>query len=374
MNNSNTFLIDLNDASIEEKKKYFIERTANHPLLSKTYLEIREKIRESAGGKIYLVYGPTGVGKSTLYNKLKNTVTKSHQMTNVHSSLIPIVGLELPAPDNGKFNWKDFYRRILREMNEPLIDKKIKKDHHPKKFIPNYLPSTAPELRESLENSIIYRETKIILLDEAQHLLKVASGKNIQDQMDALKSIANLTGAIIVMFGTYELMDFFDLNGQLGRRTEEIHFPRYNINVKEEADAFINVIATFQTHIPLKNNSDLSSHWEFLYERSIGCIGILKEWLDNCVKEALNNNENSITIKLLEKHAPTPKKVLKIANEVLDGEKNVKDMENQRSLLRDKLGLNKLSKVSAESSKKKGKDVGKRNPTRDIVGIVEDGA
>jgi DNA polymerase III delta prime subunit len=374
MNNINTFPFDLNNASIEEKKKYFIEITANHPLLIETYLYVQEKISESARGKVYLVYGPTGVGKSTVYRKVKNEIIMNHLSTKGHNSMIPIVGLELPAPDNGKFNWKDFYKRLLKEMKEPLIDKKIKKDHHPKKFIPDYLPGTAPELRESLENCIINRGTKIILLDEAQHLLKVASGKSIQDQMDTLKSIANLTEAIIVMFGTYDLIDFFDLNGQLGRRTNEIHFPRYDINIQNGEEAFASVINTFQNRIPLKNYSDLTLHLEFLYERSIGCIGILKEWLDNCVKDALNNNGTSITIELLEKHAPSPKKALKIANEIFNGEEKVKEVESQRTILRDKLGLNKRSNKSTKSSKKKDKDVGKRNPTRDTVGIVEDGA
>lgn len=109
--------------------------------------------------------------------------------------------------------------------------------------------------------------------------------------MDAIKSIANLTGAIFVIFGTYDLMDFFDLNGQLGRRTDEFHFRRYNFKNEKDIQVFRSVLNTLQTHLPLTGDTDLIKYYEFLYERSVGCIGILKDWIDVCLGEALKSDK-----------------------------------------------------------------------------------
>lgn len=377
------FPFDLLTASVENKKNYFLERTINHPKLNTAFLDVLEKINDAPMGKVFLVFGPTGVGKSTLCRRVNNEIIIKYLENNdSDKGTIPIAMLELPAPDNGKFNWRDFYKRMLKELNEPLIENKIinsvGNSEGKKRKFPDHLPSTAPELRESLENAIRYRKTKIILLDEAQHLLKVASGKEPKDQLDVIKSIANLTGSIIVMFGTYDLTDFFNLNGQLGRRTNEIHFPRYNVEIEKEKQEFKIVVNTFQNKLPFYEETKLLQYWEFLYERSIGCIGILKEWLDECVKEALNKNQPTITYEILEKNAPSPAKALTIAEETISGEEKVKEQWESSYLLREKLGLrnNKKSKKeesSEKSSRKKNNDVGKRNPTRDNVGLPKSG-
>jgi hypothetical protein len=376
MNRINQFPFNLNEASAEEKKRYFLDRTINHPNLNKAFYDVMEKVNESPKGKVFLVFGPTGVGKSTLCKRVKSEIILKHNKISKDSKGdIPVVMLELPSPDNGKFNWRDFYKRLLKEMKEPLIDNKIS-NVKLNKHIPNHWPSTAPELRESLENAIIYRKTKIILLDEAQHLLKVASPKSIQDQMDTLKSIANLTGSLFFMFGTFDLMSFFDLNGQLGRRTSEVYFPRYNVLIPKEKKEFLSVINTFRNQLPFCKDTNLLECWEFLYERSIGCVGILKDWLDECVKEAINKNMDSISFELIEKHAPTPTKALKIAEETIDGEQKVKEQGEKIYTLRETLGLNDKTKkpIGKEKGSKKSKDVGKRNPTRDEIGITESGA
>lgn len=373
-----TFSKKIPNSSIEEKKQYFIERSVNHPILYKNFCSVMEKINETSQGKVYLVYGPTGVGKSTLCKRIKKEILDINQdIIQKNKGIIPVISLELPAPDSGKFNWRDFYKRMLKEINEPLIeykttDKVVLSSSGKKRHIPNHFSSTAPELRESLENAVIHRKTKVILLDEAQHLLKVSGAKGIQDHMDAIKSLANLTNSIFILFGTYQLSDLFDLNGQLGRRTNEIHFKRYDIHDARERQYFKSVINTFQSHLPLSDDSDLISYSDFLYERTIGCIGILKEWIDACLVDALNNNLTSINLELLRKYAPSPSKALKIAEEIKQGEDKFKQQEEKLYQLQSLLKLNTLKQeIKKESNEKNLKDVGKRNPTRDRVGIME---
>ena len=83
---------------------------------------------------------------------------------------------------------------------------------------------TAPDLRGGSPAS---GKERSIILDEAQHLLKLASGVKMIDQLDWLKSMTNTTGALHILTGTYELLPLRNLNGQAARRGLEIHFPRY---------------------------------------------------------------------------------------------------------------------------------------------------
>lgn len=56
----------------------------------------------------------------------------------------------------------------------------------------------------------------------------MAGGHQMLQQMNWIKSIANITNTTHVLFGTYELLNCCSLSGQLSRRSEDIHLPRYH--------------------------------------------------------------------------------------------------------------------------------------------------
>jgi len=47
----------------------------------------------------------------------------------------------------------------------------------------------------------------------------------------------------------------------------------------EDITDFKRVLKSFSNAMPLRETPDLEKHWEYLYERSIGCVGIVKDWL-----------------------------------------------------------------------------------------------
>ena len=72
-----------------------------------------------------MIVGPSGVGKSRLFDEtLRSILIDMTKELEIDRSMIPISGIELPNPDLGKFNWKDFYYRALNALNEPLIKQK----------------------------------------------------------------------------------------------------------------------------------------------------------------------------------------------------------------------------------------------------------
>jgi len=131
-------------------------------------------------------------------------------------------------------------------------------------------------LRWVLEQCLRQRHVGVCLIDEAQHLKRLASGRRLLDQMDTLKSLAALTGTMHVLIGTYELLGLTNLSAQLSRRSIEIHFGRYRADLDKDRLAFKSVLLTFQRHLPLSEEPDLVGSWERLYEGSLGCVASSK--------------------------------------------------------------------------------------------------
>src|SRR5664280_3187190 len=50
---------------------------------------------------------------------------------------IPVVSVEAIAPESGSFNWRDHYKRLLHQLDEPLIDHKLNREAGPvMRFMP----------------------------------------------------------------------------------------------------------------------------------------------------------------------------------------------------------------------------------------------
>lgn len=298
---------------------------------------------------------------------------------NTDRGRMPVVGIEAVAPESRNFNWKDYYTRALIALEEPLIEHKIDygvrgvyRDIFGQIIIESKV--VAPALRRALENSLSQRQPDVFFIDEAQHMGKMASGYKLQDQLDCLKSLANMTSILHCLLGTYELLTFRNLSGQLSRRSVDIHFPRYQVDNADDIQAFKSVLLTFQRQIPLSEEPDLVAHYEYFYERSLGCIGTLKNWLTRTLKDALDEGSNTITLKQLKRRALSVAQCQRMFAEILEGERQLSETEADAQNLRSVLGLDgDISKKSSPvpCSSHQGK-VGKRKPKRDKIGVQQD--
>ncbi|NUH86152.1 AAA family ATPase [Bacillus firmus] len=288
--------------------------------------------------------------------------------------LIPVLPLEAIASESSNFDWKDFYIRALIALKDPFIDHKIsvEEDEFSKKLVVKN-SNSVKTLRRSFENALKYRKPSVIMIEEAQHMMKMSSAK-FKDQMDRLKSICSLTNTPMILFGTYELLEFRNLSGQLIRRGMDIEFPRYKPNDSEMRE-FKGVLGTFQKKLPLEKEPNLVGNLEYFYERSIGCIGILKQWLLKTLKYHLRKNPDlkTLTIDDFKEFELSINQCVTLATEAKFGEDKLKK-DNERNELRRLLGFSSEKSKKAESvqttqkvSENKGKPF-QRNPKRDEVG------
>ncbi|MDT7542420.1 MAG: hypothetical protein QOE33_2324 [Acidobacteriota bacterium] len=397
-NDPNSTIQELLKQPREKRLKAFREFKVKHPLLKKAYDELRRAVRDSRPGSLIFIYGPAGVGKTTLLEGINRYVTEMmFGEMKKDPERIPVITLQLIAPTSGNFDWKDYFKRLLVELDEPLADHKIDierwattiqhthldKSQTGTRLILNDGSSTS-NMRFASEQALRHRKPLVVLLDDAQHLGIIGSGRRLLDQLNTIKSIGDKSLITHCLCGTYELMPLRNLNGQLSRRSIDIHFGRYHARNKAHQETFKSVLNTFQQRLPLAEQPDLVSMWDFFYERSIGCIGVLKDWLTLSLAFALESNSRTITVEHLEHHAPSVAQCTTMLREAVDGEKELEEVAGTRALLRTTLGLEpELSRGAQEdysiadsrqtnekNATRRKHRVGARKPVRDKVGTV----
>lgn len=379
------FPIELLSKSKDDRYGYFQNLTIAHPILTEVRDLVWNCIRGDESTKILLVFGPTGVGKTTLIRSLQKLITEyAQEEINNNPHHIPEVCIEAQMPIVGNFDWKAYFEDVIEKLNK-VAARRIRVsgadlyDSAYKELIALGHNKTTAKVRMAAEKALLWRKLLALLIDEGQHITVVSSARKLLDQQNTLKSIANRSETLHALFGTYDLMLLRDLNGQLSRRTGEIHFRRYDNRNTKDVEFFINICETFQRRIPIEKEPDLVSNCEFLYERSLGCVGILKDWLNRSVRRMFDEGKEILKFEHLERSALSVPKCLTILNEILTAEETLAReaekgrLETLRSLLKQPSQIIREESTSDQKPRRKREKIS-RNPKRDpLADEVSDG-
>lgn len=392
MTTAEGFPRELLSEPVSARLAYFAGKVVAHPRLKEAHGALMSALRRPGGASLILVFGPTGVGKTTLRLRVeRQLIEESLPELEKDPGRLPVVALEAVAPESGQFNWKDYYLRALTALEEPMARHKIdysqrgEETAHPiairwdRVGQPETWRAAAPALRRALEQALVQRRPAAFIVDEAQHLGKMASGRRLLDQMDTLKSLSAMTGTVHVLIGTYELLRLADLSAQLSRRSTEIHFGRYRAESAEDLLAFRSVLLTFQRHLPLAVEPDLVGRYEYLHERSVGCVGVLKSWLNRALAAVLEEGGGTLGESHLAGQAEPTRKLLSLAREIKEGEEALAGRDREGEDLGLLLGTAvKATRVaepelgerqrSEDGDRRRVGRVGQRRPVRDLVG------
>jgi hypothetical protein len=312
-----------------------------------------------------LVIGPARVGKTTLIAELQTRLLgRAKERMLRDPSHRPYVSVSAPEEGMGRFNWRDYYLAVLRQVNHPFVSGQ-------KKGV------QVRDLREAMEEALIQHQPYAVIVDEAHHLAKAGTGRGLQDQLDHLKDLENRTGVCHILVGTYEMRRFRTLTPQLAGRGTDIHFSRYDAKKKEDREEFRSALWALQRQLPVSEEPLLAQqHWESLYARSIGCVGLLKLHLNRALALALTQGSQTVTKEHLEATALPEGRLKEMLGEVLKGEAELAEPDGADERLLEALGMRESQATparSALSSARQGKTKpGERSPGRDPIGTASD--
>lgn len=321
-------------------------------------------------GTMVLVIGPSRVGKTTFIRLLKEQLlarASAGMFTDL--TFLPFASILAEGPESGRFEWAEYYRAVLRALGDPFVDGKVARIR-------------TKELRAAMETALIERKPLAIIVDEAHHLAKAARGSQLQSQLDHLKHFENETGVSHILVGTYEMRPFRKVNAQLACRGVDVHFSRYDARDEEDATTFQSVLWALQRQLPVEKEPDLLKHWEFLYARSIGCIGLLKTHLNRALSVALAEQAKTVQLSHLRKTALSETRVELALSNALESEAELIEDGGADERLLTLLGMRGRKSEEPPKTKTEGQGrtssnetrPGTRAPNRDRTGQEEEAA
>lgn len=353
-------------AELAPKERVLLERfkgaVVEHPRLLQVELDLLHAIWEPAGFACVLLVGPTGVGKSTVLRRVVKHFPGS--AGEAAFGLLPAPAGRTPVPllvmepwaQAPWFNRAYYYRTGLRLLGEATLGDwgTAQAGMRKGRTIDHF--QDLPELRQAYQEALARRQVRVVLLDEAQHLMQVGAGAELLEQLDWLKSMTNATGVLHLLSGPYSLLQFSSLSGQAARRGHEVHFARYQYTRPAEQAQFQGALLALLKALPLPTDLEgMMAHWQTCYERTIGCIGVLRDWLARALAIALHSGSEQLTWERLITRALPVLHCHRLAKEAIDGERALTDTEEQRRelwelLLQDTTKQGGASLARAQSS------------------------
>jgi hypothetical protein len=337
-----------------------------HPHLSAADETVRRLIREPGGSAIFLVFGPTGAGKSTLIDGVvRQLIDRDRDRLEADPQLSPPLVVRAPAPVGSIISWRDLLFRAVDALGEPSPAQRQDLSPPPAPRRDQYQFKTVDGARRAFEAAVNARRPPAIFIDEAQHLVNAGSASHRQ-HLDFIKSLSDATESVFFLVGTYDLTAFRNLNGQLGRRSWDVHLPRYKFG----DPTFRSVVNTFERQLALPQGR-LLDEIEFLYLRSAGCVGILKQWLVRAFARALEEGRDIDLADLRASALPTDA-MLQISSEILTGERALNETEAMVDDLRGILGMagEPPPPAAAQAGKAHKQRVGRRSAKRDPTAMA----
>lgn len=366
------------NASATERLQHFIQYRTEHDRLTAAHADATAAITSAAGPRVVIIAGPTGVGKTTVARRLYKEVRDQYtaQMKK-DAGFVPVVGISAVPPNGASFNWKDFYIRLLERHGDVMVDKKLLIPRQSEIFVdlPAHSPlerSVVDALRRSVENTLRLRKTKVLIIDEAHHILMVNDPRRLEYQFETLKALTIETNATLVLVGTYRLLQIRDQCGQLVRRSRIVHFPRYDVRKTDDVTSFASVLEQFRRQLPLEVAPNFTPLRECFYMRTGGCVGVLKDWLTQSLEYALTHRLKTIDQTVLDKFALSNKSMQTIIEEAMLGEEKLSDIGTDvlKDLLQHGIG-GTPPEPSAPMRATTGRPrPGERSPGRDETGGV----
>jgi DNA polymerase III delta prime subunit len=313
--------------SEEAKKKVdsLREVTVRHSRFYTVFSQLAHQAQFAPPGHLIFVIGPTGAGKTTLAKTFATQLDGHFRAVGTSRGQIPVIYMNLKLEQSKGFVWRRYYLGTLRELDEPLLDKKVDLAAELAKLrnagltVGPYAANDQEigDLRDCLELQLDARKTRYVLTDEANLLAMTKdSRKDKQAQMEVLKSLAaSAPTTRFVFFATSDALPLLHLSPQLSRRVLVIRFEPYG-DTKDELIALGSALLPYLQSVPNGYAFDLSKQIKTIQRTTSGLYGATAEWVQRATAEALLA-ERPLSWNDMEKAAPDPQTIASLKRDVL---------------------------------------------------------
>ena len=329
--------------------------------------------------RLVALSGPTGVGKTTLMFSVARILRSRFAAAcgvEPAPGAMPVVSMECPSSRERGYDFnREHWIELLLAMGDLFVDRHFDPDTAAKRRRSGLerpaigRRSSGAELRRAAVAFIRMRVTRVLLLDEAHHMTRVRGTRDLEEHLDELKSFGSTTGIRQVLFGTEQVKDLLRGNAQLARRTKEVFYDAYDYAKAEDRQAFNAIMGQLFTHLPLREPRTFESHFDYLFMRSAGCVGVLKDWLCDALDRALSAGRERLEMADLEVTEVSDGRL----EEIAEGIRVFREFARPSADLSDiraKLGMPAASGVSKGNtpvSASRKRRPGERKPHRDPV-------
>jgi Bacterial TniB protein len=316
------------EASLQARLQAFKDFKVKHPRLEEIDHTLMQAIHGHRSYTLLPLYGASGVGKSTVLQRVADRCREEE----ANPSVVPVVVVQASPEDIGASARLDYYRQILAKLrgnvagndrvrNLALAANPGKKSSDPAEWL---------DMREAVVYALELLHVKAVFVDEAQHLMYVDAPHKPTTQLDWLKTLTNRTNVLHVLVGYFELYDFCHLNSQVARRMRDLPFPRYHLDNQTECEEFVGALRSLLEQVPLAVDvPGLLTHWRWFGDWSLGCIGVLSDWIVETVDALYKRGETTLALEALKKHALQPDQRVRMEMEVRTGEYKVERVKAQ---------------------------------------------
>lgn len=276
-------------------------------------------------GDVVCITGPSRVGKTRLSHELCRLLSGGIPYEESGNMITVAVEAANTGP-NGIFSTKSFMQRMLEAIQHPIYSTAninigdIDLDQ-------NLMNVSEGKMRLALERGLVKRNTKYLIIDEAQHARYASKGaRGGYAVMDSWKCLAQMANIILVVVGAYPILDILRGSPHLVGRKHQVHLPRYHETV-EDLEEFCLILAHYDQVVELGVDiQTLQECIEPLYEGTLGCIGLLRGWLTRASAIGVLRNEG-ITKDILMETVASGSDLKTIYQEIEHGEKLINEVD-----------------------------------------------
>lgn len=285
-----------------------------HPLWVRKLELTYARIALAEPSQVVCVIGPPRVGKSRMSQTIRRMLNFSGVGINDPQSLS--IGVRASnCNTNGAFSTKTFARKAVAALNHPIFARDEFGEQKPVRIL-----ETEGGYWLALERGLSASGKRYVFIDEAQNVCRAIGKHGAGGVLDAWKCIAEDSGVVLVLTGTYQLHRAMQESTHILGRKSFVHFPRYRLK-REDIEGFNSILEAYTAILPLAPElKNLRKYSEYLYSGSLGCIGILERWLRDALAEAMAH-KGRIGIRDLENSRTCDSDLRATLEETLEGEK-----------------------------------------------------